>query len=203
MNLKKLDNKYFIYELIDPRTDETKYIGKTINLEERLKGHINEYKSNKTTLKINWIKSLEKKGLIPIINVIDTDEVNFWEIFYIQLYKSWNINLTNMTIGGTGGDTYTNNPNYEDICKRKSISMIGKNSGDKNGSKKVKDKISKTLKSLWETKEYRESQSKSLTGRKCKPKTKQQKKNSSESIKNWWINRRKISDNENKTSKET
>ncbi len=97
--------RYFIYELIDPITDETRYIGKTIDLKGRYSGHLNDFSF---THKTNWVKSLKNKGLKPVLNVIDEvneNEANYWEIFYIGLYKSWNCRLTNGTKGGDGGST--------------------------------------------------------------------------------------------------
>lgn len=93
----------FIYELIDPITNETRYIGKTKNLNVRYSGHLNE---KVLTYKGSWIKGLVKNGLKPILNVIDkveSNEADYWECFYISLYKSWNCRLTNGTKGGEGG----------------------------------------------------------------------------------------------------
>ena len=96
-----------IYELIDPNTDETKYIGQTSkDLSERLRGHLYETKSDKKNNKrCNWIKSLQVNNLLPIINLIDMvddGEWEFWEKWYIDLYKCWGINLKNTTGGGIG-----------------------------------------------------------------------------------------------------
>jgi hypothetical protein len=96
----------FIYELIDPRTNETKYIGKTNNPQNRLRKHINESERGVISYKNNWIKGLLESGLKPIFNVIDEvllEEWSFWERFYISLYKSWNLKLTNLTEGGDTG----------------------------------------------------------------------------------------------------
>jgi hypothetical protein len=98
--------KVFIYELIDPVTNETRYIGKTDNLKRRYKGHLND--KNKTH-KTNWIKNLKNKDLKPVLNIIDEinkNEADFWEIFYISLYKSWGCKLTNTTSGGEGGGSH-------------------------------------------------------------------------------------------------
>ena len=95
----------FIYELIDPITDETRYIGKTNNIIGRFSGHLND---NSFTYKANWIKSLKKRNLKPILNIIDevnNEEAGYWEMFYISLYRSWNCRLTNGTRGGEGGST--------------------------------------------------------------------------------------------------
>lgn len=96
-----------IYELIDPFTNEIRYIGKTIrSLDERLKYHIQDAKYSKyTSKKVSWIKSLLNYNEDPIIRLVekvDKDEVDFWEQFYIELYKSWGFRLTNMTRGGDG-----------------------------------------------------------------------------------------------------
>lgn len=95
--------KYTIYKLIDPMTNEIRYIGLTFNdLKQRLKSHCSEKsKSHKS----NWVQSLIKQGLKPIIesiedNILSYDEVCEREIFYINKYKSEGYRLTNMASGG-------------------------------------------------------------------------------------------------------
>lgn len=98
-----------IYSLSDPETGKVRYIGKTCNLNSRFANHI----QRKTTHshKSCWIQSLKKKGLFPIIEVIDEvgEDWEFWESYYISLYKSWGFNLTNLTSGGIGikGENYS------------------------------------------------------------------------------------------------
>ncbi len=121
----------FIYELIEPITDETRYIGKTNNPSYRFKTHIREV-SKKNTHKNNWIKSLLKQNLEPVLNIIDEvkeSESSYWERFYISLYKVWNCRLTNSTLGGDGH-------NREDVLGRKNP-MYGK-----HHSEETKKKIS-------------------------------------------------------------
>lgn len=93
-----------IYMLVDPVSEDVKYIGKTKRtLSERLNAHMYELKYN--TKKVNWVKSMKTKGLVPSIielDVVDDNEANFWEIHYISLFKSWNIPLLNATPGGDG-----------------------------------------------------------------------------------------------------
>ena len=86
----------FIYTLSDPITNEIRYVGKTKNPSDRLKGHIKEsYKKN--TYKNNWVNGLITKNNTPIMEIIDEVEENwqFWESFYIYLFKSWGFKLTN------------------------------------------------------------------------------------------------------------
>ena len=91
-----------IYCLKDPITNEIRYIGKTVNLKERLANHIYKSKSSKTHC-ASWIKSLISKGFKPIIQEIE--ECENWqerEIYWIEYYKSQGASLTNHTIGGEG-----------------------------------------------------------------------------------------------------
>lgn len=96
--------KYKIYKLIDPSTNEIRYVGRTIQkLNNRLKKHIN---ANDKSYRVNWIKSLLNKNLEPIIKLIC--ETNSFDVccrleqFYIQKYKKEGLKLVNMTNGGEG-----------------------------------------------------------------------------------------------------
>ena len=96
-----------IYTLEDPITKEVRYIGKTKKeLVERMYSHISNYRLKKEkSHKNSWIKSLKQKNLKPIIKELDLvkeEDWEFWEQFYINLFKSWGFNLTNMTKGGEG-----------------------------------------------------------------------------------------------------
>jgi hypothetical protein len=104
----------FIYSLSD-KNGNIRYIGKSSNLNRRLKDHITEAKKGINTYKNRWILSLLNKNEIPIIDVIDEVSIfewEYWEIFYILLFKSWGFNLTNRTVGGNGTGSGINNPNY-------------------------------------------------------------------------------------------
>lgn len=95
--------KYTIYKLIDPNTNQIRYIGLTFNdLKLRLKSHLSEPgKSHK----IYWINKLKKQGLRPIIESIE-EEISTYEIacereiYYIDYFKSIGCDLTNMASGG-------------------------------------------------------------------------------------------------------
>lgn len=107
-----------IYILKDPITKEIRYLGITKNpLNVRLNGHIHDCKHKKPTHKINWIKSLLKLELRPIIELLEEvdDVIAFdMEIYWIYQLKSWGFNLTNSTNGGKTPITKCgeNNPNY-------------------------------------------------------------------------------------------
>jgi group I intron endonuclease len=95
--------KYTIYKLIDPNTNQIRYIGLTFNdLKLRLKSHLSEPgKSHKNY----WIRKLKKEGFKPLIesveeNISTYEEACQREIYYIDYFKSLGCDLTNMSTGG-------------------------------------------------------------------------------------------------------
>lgn len=114
-----------IYSLSCPITKEIRYIGKSTNLDNRLRDHLSRSK-RLITHKDKWINFLLSKNLKPVLEIIDIiEEENwkFWEQHYISLFKSWNFNLTNGTNGGDGGSF----KKHTDISKLKmSLSRKGK-----------------------------------------------------------------------------
>lgn len=95
--------KTFIYSLTDPVTNQIRYVGKTVNLEQRLYNHIHGAKTMKYKRHVYyWINSLLKQGKLPIMSVLEECSENDWqekEIYWIKQYDS---NLCNHTIGGEG-----------------------------------------------------------------------------------------------------
>ena len=59
-----------IYILICPITNKVRYVGKANNISQRYKAHLNRARKHQVHKK-NWILSLKKQGLKPIIEVID------------------------------------------------------------------------------------------------------------------------------------
>lgn len=98
----------YIYALLDPETNEIRYIGKTDNPSERLKNHLNEQGK---WHRINWIKSLKKRGLKPIMQIIEeVVEGTNWEErekYWIAYYRHIGTNLTNGSDGGDCGPDCT------------------------------------------------------------------------------------------------
>lgn len=97
-----MEENTYIYGLIDPITNELRYVGKTVNINRRYKRHINEVNLHNSH-KDRWIRKLLNNNHIPEIIVIDlvkTNEWQYWEIFYIEYFKFLGCNLTNGTKGG-------------------------------------------------------------------------------------------------------
>lgn len=98
-----ISSKTFIYCLCDPITHIPKYVGKSNDPARRLEcGHMAE-KGN--TKKLTWLKSLRNRNLkaeVEIIDEVNVCEWQFWEQYYISLYKSWGFDLKNGDNGGLG-----------------------------------------------------------------------------------------------------
>lgn len=97
-------NTTFIYTLSDPVTYQVRYVGKSNNPLSRYRSHY--YKcENESQHKRNWINSIKKSGLKPILDIVDEipiSEWKFWETYWIQQFKVWGFKLTNSTLGGDG-----------------------------------------------------------------------------------------------------
>lgn len=96
----------FIYTISTKENpNNIRYIGKTDNPKNREERHTQQYYLNEGTYKANWLKSEIKKGNTPMLIIVDEvpyDDWEFWEIYWIEQFKSWGFNLTNGTIGGEG-----------------------------------------------------------------------------------------------------
>lgn len=108
--------KNLVYTLSDPTTNIVKYIGITSKtLTRRLSGHCAETKAN--TKKVNWIKSLKKNNLKPIIMELDCfetyEESLYFEQYWISQFKMWGFNLLNLTIGGEGAQGWVPTEEYK------------------------------------------------------------------------------------------
>lgn len=160
-----MEKKTFIYVLIDPRTNQVRYVGKTDNIRKRYNHHlIYNGKSHKTS----WIKNLKTNGCKPIIEVIDEVPLidwKFWEVYWISQFKTWGFDLTNNTNGGEGFASGDLNPAHLPHVKN----LRSKIHKGKVVTQKIRDKISKSL-----TGREKPEHSKFMTGRK---QSEEQKKN--------------------------
>ena len=89
---------YKIYTLSCPIEGRIKYVGMTKKqLHVRLIGHLNE---TENINKEKWISGLLKKGMIPIIEEIDSsfyrDCALYLENYWISQLKQWNMELVNI-----------------------------------------------------------------------------------------------------------
>lgn len=145
--------KYTIYKLIDPISNEIRYIGLTFNtLKQRLGSHMSEPgKSHKC----NWIRKLKSQGLKPIIesvedNITSYDGCCLREIYYIDYYRSIGCDLTNSASGGN------KNKKMSDETKRKMSESAKKRDFKLVLTDKMKENLSIKSKERFESDEERE-----------------------------------------------
>lgn len=92
-----------IYKLLDPITNEIRYIGKTKNaLLKRYKEHIYRAKQEHDSHVYCWIRKLLKDNLKPIIELVEECTEENWE----EREKYWIAYYPNLTNVSKGGITY-------------------------------------------------------------------------------------------------
>ena len=102
-----------IYGLIDPTTKMLRYVGQTKgSAVRRFQHHLStaRRRTNKSHV-YNWINSLLTEGIRPDLLILEEDctELDYFEVFYIEYFKSIGCNLTNLSKGGNtrGGFKHT------------------------------------------------------------------------------------------------
>lgn len=141
----KIEEKYigYVYLLSCDNISSKYYLGITKRtLSKRLKDHLYIVKSfSKNSKKHNqrtaWLKSILDKGQSPLIEEIDfieadsenelESQLNYWEIFYISLFRSWGIKLVN---NGDGGNQNLNMKMPESAKEKLRIAHTGKFASD-------------------------------------------------------------------------
>lgn len=97
----------YIYALVDPRTGEIRYVGKTyMPLNKRLSLHLSNVKRHEEkNHRYYWLHSLISVNLSPEIRLLETCSKEDWierEQYWVARGKELGWNLTNTTIGGEG-----------------------------------------------------------------------------------------------------
>lgn len=115
----------YIYGLADPRNGIIRYVGKTVNLERRIKAHLCP---NRTGCKHchAWLAKLRSDGVKPSVAQLEAlpDDAN-WEdreVWWIAHFKANGNDLTNIMPGGEGNATYGR------LGKKNSLDHIRKSS---------------------------------------------------------------------------
>jgi hypothetical protein len=90
-----------VYALIDPRDNQVRYVGKSVDVKARVRAHLNE---SGTTDKNQWLQELGATGREPEAVVLEqgSGEWEHVEMKWIAYYRSMGCNLTNRTAGGFG-----------------------------------------------------------------------------------------------------
>lgn len=102
---------FILYRLVDPRTEQTRYIGYTSKkLKKRFIEHIHNSRNEKTrgynSHRCKWLRKLSSLSIVPriseIVQVKTIEQAKLLEIELIKHYRSFLPNLTNNTDGGDG-----------------------------------------------------------------------------------------------------
>lgn len=95
----------YIYTLSDPRTPTIiRYVGQTKHPRNRLRNHCRE-RNSKNVDKHTWIQNIINLHLKPrmeILDVVNENEWQFWEKYWISQIRTWGFNLLNISEGGCG-----------------------------------------------------------------------------------------------------
>ena len=112
-----------VYALIDPRTDEVRYVGKTVRTaHRRLRRHLAESYLAADTHKDRWLRVLTRAGLQPGIVVLQRcsslTELADSERAHISRLKAAGVSLTNGTDGGDGIGGWKHTPESREKIRR-------------------------------------------------------------------------------------
>lgn len=103
-----MNSKRIIYLLIDPRTGECRYVGKSERGVRRAREHMQPAFLQRPQHCACWLRSLSAEGLRPEIEVVESGVVDIddAEMFWIGYFRSLGCRLTNHTNGGGGTSGY-------------------------------------------------------------------------------------------------
>lgn len=100
-----MDRIWYIYALIDPRTNDVRYVGTTVRPNDRLRCHIKDCE-RETTHKAHWICQLLALDLRPIMQILDQGAGHQFSVEaeqrWIAHYRTAGARLTNHSDGGDG-----------------------------------------------------------------------------------------------------
>jgi hypothetical protein len=178
----------YIYKLIDPITNEIRYIGQTDNIKRRYNDHmsssLNKNSSSYNTYKSCWIRKILNNNLLPIIEVIeecDTLEIsNIREKYYINKLNNDGYKLTNSYVSDVTEFSIETKKKMSSAKKGKTLEEIvglekslelkeyysermKLNNPNRSNDTLVKEKISNTLKEHFSTPENHWAYGKKMT----------------------------------------
>lgn len=93
-----------IYGLMDPRDEIVRYVGKSIDVVARLRGHIaHTLRDPNDSPKTIWIAGLLDSDVLPIFTVLNRECLPTWQAAERRWIEHFGIDaLTNLTRGGEG-----------------------------------------------------------------------------------------------------
>lgn len=122
----------YIYALLDPDTQEARYVGRTVDMKSRLATHCSNSMFN-TGRKADWIRGLLSQGKKPFLSSLEACNEKNWregEKKWITHFKSAGCALLNDKAGGEGvgyeGPVYVDGVRVIDSHKsdKKKVSVL-------------------------------------------------------------------------------
>lgn len=164
---------WFIYVLIDPRSDLVRYVGWTSKPTRRLAKHIKHAKEGQQSHRCRWIRAVLEAGLKPVLRFVDQGNGDWQEAEkkWIAYYKAQGASLTNATDGGEGMLGWKH---PEEHKARMAERMKGNKHGIGNKSRtgqKLSDEERATLSRAHSTPEARAKASSVRKGKRHSPET--------------------------------
>jgi hypothetical protein len=86
----------YIYGLVDPRTQEVRYVGASVQPWRRRSEHLWEARSTSTTPKAVWLRDLLEAGLEPELRILAQTTRAAWR----EVEEAWIDRFPNLTNGG-------------------------------------------------------------------------------------------------------
>ncbi len=93
-----------VYILIDPLTQQIRYVGQSKNARVRYSQHLRDAERRPRNYRVyNWINHLTKLNQKPILRIIElTNDPDSSETYWIEFFRNSGFDLCNHTNGGKG-----------------------------------------------------------------------------------------------------
>lgn len=126
----------YIYGLIDPRTSQLRYIGKSNNPRVRYTKHVND---KSISHKCSWIEQLRLIGLLPWLIILDVVPMEQWQHFEADWITCFRSQLTNIADGGIS-------PNHtEETRLKQSLAKKGKPAHNKGKTTSIETRKKQSI----------------------------------------------------------
>lgn len=137
------DNRdVIIYGVIDPVTNECRYVGKTVDLKNRIRKHLYTSRVQCVNHKDYWIRSVVNKGVDPIFIELEVVPKGVgweeYERFWISYLKVLGARLCNHTSGGGGLSGHVQS---EETKRRRALNWVGRKHSEESKRKMSETKI--------------------------------------------------------------
>jgi hypothetical protein len=134
------EDTYQLYYLIDPRTNEVRYVGIAKNINARFKSHCSDFRRN--TKKTAWIKKLKNLNLKPILQIVKSN-LSKKEAEDLEIKEISNkTGLLNSSSGGLVNCGFTLSAKTKALMSKQRKSQLNGFYGKKH-MQHVKDAVSK------------------------------------------------------------